>query len=688
MKQFDCLLPKPAVLIPDSGTLRITTGFTLGLASPASRRTVSGASRFLARLAGRTGLFLTEPKPLLHVQPPQTTLFLTCRRPGRLKLNEDESYRLEIGQDHAVLSAETDLGLLRGLETILQLLTADAQGHFLPALRIEDQPRFPWRGLMIDSARHFQPVEVIKRNLEGMAAVKLNVFHWHLTDDQGFRVESKVFPLLHQHGANNEYYTQEQIKEVIAYADALGIRVVPEFDLPGHTTSWLPGYPELASTEGPHTLETGFGIKDAALNPAREGTYTFLATFLQEMAGLFPDEYFHLGGDEVNGKQWSANREIQTFMRTNQLPDHHRLQSYFTQRVQALVSKVNKKMMGWDEILASDLPASVVIQVWRGKEQLITAAKRGLKSILSYGYYIDLMQPAEFHYRNDPLSLETELTREEKNLVLGGEAVMWSEFVSPENIDSRIWPRTAAIAERLWSPPGHCSPEDLYQRLDRISLHLEELGLTHEKNYQMMLRRLAGTARITPLMNLVDLCEPVKLYTRHERRDYTTFSPLTRVVDAARPDAKIPRTFRQLVGTYLQARQKGEKNSKPASELRGWLHLWSVNHDALAPIINSSPLLHEIASLSADLSKIAGFGLQALAVLENEGEKDWPAFSYMQAKESLAAAKKPRGEVELVVVTAIEELVEAAERVKRQSETERHRNPSGAPKGLAAFKTD
>lgn len=666
MNQFDYLLPKPAVLNPGSGVLRLTAGFTLGIAGPASRRTLLGAYRFLARLAGKTGLFLAEPQPLLNPQPSQATLLLTCRRPGELKLNEDEAYRLEIKEDRAVLSAGTDLGLIRGLETLLQLVAADAEGYFLPAVQIEDRPRFPWRGLMIDSARHFQPLDVIKRNLEGMAAVKLNVFHWHLTDDQGFRVESKVFPLLHQRGAlNDEYYTQEQIKEVIAYADALGIRVVPEFDLPGHTTSWVLGYPELASAEGPYTLETGFGIKDTALNPAREGTYTFLAAFLQEMAGLFPDEYFHLGGDEVNGKQWSANPEIQAFMRANRLPGPQQLQNYFTQRVLAILSRLNKKMIGWDEILGGDLPASVVIQAWRGKEQLSAAAKRGLKSILSYGYYLDLMQPAIFHYRNEPLATEAELTDEEKKLVLGGEAALWSEFVSPENIDSRLWPRAAAIAERLWSLPAHCRPEELYERLDRISLHLESLGLAHEKNYPVLLRRMAGTAGLTPLQNLVDLCEPVKLYARAELRTHTTFSPLTRVVDAARPDAKIPRHFRKLVRAYLQSHRQGEENKELVAELRAWLQLWQTNHTALLPIIKTAPILQEITGLSADLAAIAGLGLKALAVLENEGEQDGAALSFPQAKESLDAAKKPRGEVELAMVTAIEELVEAAEKVKK-----------------------
>ncbi|MBA2133255.1 family 20 glycosylhydrolase [Capillibacterium thermochitinicola] len=275
-----------------------------------------------------------------------------------------------------------------------------------------DQPRFPWRGLLIDCARHFQPVNVIKRNLDGMAAVKLNVLHWHLTDDQGFRVESKVFPRLHQEGANGQYYTQEQIREIIAYADRRGIRVVPEFDLPGHTSSWVLGYPELASAPGPHHPEIGFGVKDTVLNPVREETYAFLEAFFQEMAALFPDEYIHIGGDENNGKQWAANPEIQAFMHARGLPDTHSLQAYFNRRLHAILTKLKKKMVGWDEILAPDLPAStIVIQAWRNKESLWQAAKMGYKRILSHNYYLDLMLPAAFHYQNDPLAQADHITK-------------------------------------------------------------------------------------------------------------------------------------------------------------------------------------------------------------------------------------------------------------------------------------
>ena len=181
----------------------------------------------------------------------------------------------------------------------------------MPAISIDDSPRFPWRGLMIDVSRHFIPLDVLKRNLDGMAAVKLNVFHWHLSDNQGFRVESKKFPKLHELGSDGLYYTQDEVRDLIAYARERGIRVVPEFDMPGHSTAWFVGYPELASGPGPYEIERKWGVFDPAMDPTREETYKFLDEFIGEMARLFPDQFFHIGGDEVNGKQWDANPKIQ-----------------------------------------------------------------------------------------------------------------------------------------------------------------------------------------------------------------------------------------------------------------------------------------------------------------------------------------------------------------------------------------
>jgi hexosaminidase len=436
---------------------------------------------------------------------------------------------------------------MRGLETFVQLLESDKDGFYFPAVSISDQPRFVWRGLMIDSGRHFQPVEVMKRNLDAMAAVKLNVLHWHLTEDQGFRVETKKLPELYQKGSDGLFYTQDEIRDIIQYAADRGIRVVPEFDMPGHATSWLVSHPEIASGPGPYKIERQPGIFDPTMDPTNEKTYKLLKVFFKEMAGLFPDAYMHIGGDENEGKQWNANPQIQAFMKDNGIKSNHELQTYFNKRILPFLQQDGKIMMGWDEIFQTDLPKDVMIHSWRGTKALADAAKQGYQGVLSNGYYIDLMYPASSHYVVDPLPADNQLTAEEQKRVLGGEATMWSEWVSPETIDSRIWPRTAAIAERLWSPRSVNDVDDMYRRLAIVDRELENLGLTQRKNQLMMLRRLAGRENVTALSDFVAAIEPVKEYQRYQQRPQDMLSPLTGLIDAAQADAPLAREFDRAV---------------------------------------------------------------------------------------------------------------------------------------------
>lgn len=648
------LMPMPAKIEFQPGKFSLMDSFRIAITGNADARLYAGATRALRRLAGRTGLFFPQDflRPAAKVEAPG--LLIQCERPGQVKFGEDESYTLTIAPAQILLTAKTDLGALRGLETILQLLAVDEQGYYFPSIKIEDVPRFPWRGLMIDAARHFMPVDVVKRNLDGMAAVKLNVLHWHLSDDQGFRVESKVWPKLHELGADGFYYTQAQIREVIAYAAERGIRVIPEFDVPGHATSWIAAYPELGSAPGPYRIERQWGVFDPVLNPTQEFTYKFLDKLFGEMAALFADDYFHIGGDEVEGKHWAANREIQAFMKQKNIPDHHALQAYFNNRVLKILTKHGKIMIGWDEILHETMPKNIVIQSWRGREAMVKAAQAGYQSILSNGYYIDLIQPTDFHYLNDPLPADLSLTEEQKKKILGGETTMWAEYVSPETVDSRIWPRTAAIAERFWSPPHVNNVDDMYRRLEIISFQLEEHGLTHEKNYAMMLRRLTRNQDLTPLKNLVDVIEPVKIYNRGRLRPHTSYSPLTRVVDAARPDAAAARNFFKMVAHYFESQNREYESG----QIESWLMLWQDNHQSLLPIIKASPVLAEIESLSKDLAEIAGIGLDALHALEDK--QSMPETWKNEKLEVLKKAKEPRGQTELMVVSAIEKLVVAA----------------------------
>jgi hexosaminidase len=540
------LMPLPAHMAMGEGQLLIDGKFSIALDGYEDSRLVSGRRRFLETLRRETGIPLAD-----DWQANKATFVVRVAGASApvQQLGEDESYHLEISTSRAELTAPNPLGALHGLQTFLQLVRVTPQGFSVPVTTIDDQPRFPWRGLMIDAGRHFMPVSVIERNLNGMEAVKLNVFHWHLSDDQGFRVESKRFPLLQEKGSNGLYYTQQQVRDVIAYARERGIRVVPEFDMPCHTASWMAGYPQLASGAGTHQIATKWGVLDAAMDPTRESTYEFLDKFLGEMTALFPDAYFHIGGDECNGKEWDGNAKIQAFMHAHGIRDNAALQSYFTARIQTLVAANNKIMEGWDEVLQPDTPRDVVIQSWRGQTAVAQAARKGNRALLSTGYYVDLNQPAAQHYLEDPLGGDgASLTPDERARVLGGEAAMWSEFVTAENIDSRIWPRTAAIAERLWSPQQIRDVGSMYRRLQGVSDKLENYGLEHQSFANRMLRRMSGLSDPQALKVLAAVVQPPEGYRRSELKDYDTTTPLNRLVDAVAPESETARKFSELAG--------------------------------------------------------------------------------------------------------------------------------------------
>lgn len=653
------LMPVPASVKFHSERLAVDSNFKVATRGHSDARLQGGIFRFMKRLEGRTVLTMA---PGLAQDDQMTHLIVHTHGPGKNipSVSEDESYRIDITSRQALLSAPTVVGALRGLETLLQLLDADRNGYFFPGVQIDDKPRFPWRGLLIDVARHFHTMEVLKRNLDAMAAVKLNVFHWHLTEDQGFRVESKKFPKLHQLGSDGNYYTQEQIKEIIAYARDRGIRVVPEFDIPGHSTSWLVGYPELGSAPGPYTIERRPGIFEPALDPTREEVYKFLDTFLSEMAGLFQDDYLHIGGDENEGKQWDRNPAIQAYMKQKGIKDNHALQAYFNTRLLKILQKNGKKMIGWDEILQPGLPKDIVIHSWRGTAALAEAAKKGYDGILSNGYYIDLIHPASSHYASDPLPANSTLTPEEAKHVLGGEATMWAEWVTPETVDSRLWPRTAAIAERLWSPRDVTDVDDMYRRLAVISLQLEELGLTHKKNQEMMLRRLVRNEDTGPLRTLVSVIEPVKEYRRYQQRPQTMLSPLTGVVDAAVPDAEGARRFSWMVKELLD---DGPRYQLYRTELSQMLAGWQTAGASLGPMIDRSPALKEIKPLAHNLAQLGDIGLEAISYLKlgMPPPREWREASLAKVDE----AAKPYGALEIVVIPGMKQLVNAAAEIKR-----------------------
>jgi len=650
------LMPMPASVQPGTGQLPITQSFSVGVTGFHDASLDREIQRFQTQLSRQTGMWFWPKRS----SSPTLSIHADSAREAVQKLGEDESYELTVTDSAAKLTAPTALGILRGLETFLQLVEITPTGFAAPAVTIKDQPRFPWRGLMIDVSRHFIPIDAIKRNLDAMAAVKMNVFHWHLSDNQGFRVESKRFPRLQEMGSDGQYYTQDEIRDLVAYAHDRGIRVVPEFDMPGHSTAWFAGYPELASAPGPYTIDHGIGVFDPAMDPAEERTYKFLEEFIAEMAKLFPDAYFHIGGDEVNGKQWDTNPKIQAFLRARGMKSNQDLQAYFNQRLQKIVAKNHKIMIGWDEILSPHLPKTIVIQSWRGQASLAAAAQQGYSGLLSSGYYLDLMWPAARHYAVGPMTMPdsaASLTPEERARILGGESCMWAEWIGPENIDSHIWPRNAAIAERLWSPQNITDDSSMYARLNALSLDLEWLGLTHRSARDRMLQRMAGAADISALRTLADVVEPVKDYARGEfaPQPVDLRAPLNRMVDAVYPESDVARQFAALVQTNLKS---NSRDQAAEAQIRTWLTLWRDNDAKLHPLLDQSALLQEDIPLSQNLSALAAAGLRALDYLDKSQAA--PDSWRTQQLALLDQAKKPQAGLLLPVAAPVQQMIEAS----------------------------
>ena len=653
------LMPWPTSVQNGTGALKIDASFGVAFTGYNEARLDRAGQRFLLQLQRQTGLLISGKT----VEPAKATLVVHTDHASKdvQELGEDEAYVLEVTPAGAKLNAANPLGVLRGLQTLLQLVDVSPDGFAAPAVSIKDQPRFGWRGLLIDSSRHFTPMEVLNRNLDGMEAVKMNVFHWHISDNQGFRAESKKLPKLHGLGSGGAYYTQNEIRELIAYARDRGIRVVAEFDMPGHSSSWFVGYPEIASTPGPFKIEEEWGVMDPAMDPTNEKTYKFLDTFIGEMTKLFPDHYFHIGGDEVNGKAWDANPKIQEFKKAHNYKSNDELQTYFSQRVQKLVNKHGKAAIGWDEIFVPGAPKDIVIHSWRGPKALAAAAKDGYQGILSNGYYIDLMWSAARHYAVDPLSGEAaDLTPEQKKLVLGGEATMWSEYVNWENIDNRIWPRTAAIAERYWSPQSVTDVNSMYTRLDVVSERLEWVGLTHRSQPRKMLQRIAGPAtpqEFAALKTLADLVEPVKDYTRGETTSYTaiTTTPLNHLVDAVPPESDGARLFDEKVSAFVGG---SCRDANIAAQLRAQLTKWRDNDAMLQSLAQKSSLVKEVAPASQDLSAVATLGLAALEAIASGTPVSDDVKA--QATATITAASKGKAQLLLIPAGTVQKLVDAA----------------------------
>jgi hexosaminidase len=645
------LVPAPASVQQGQGYFQLTPNLRVTYVRFHDARLEAGTDRMLRRAEYISGL------PQTQASKGDGAIVVDVAGAGAAvqSLDEDESYSLVVSSAQVKLGAATVVGALRGMETLLQLVECEKGACRLPAVSIEDSPRFRWRGLMIDVSRHFEPVSVIERSLDGMAAVKLNVFHWHLSDDQGFRAESKRFPKLTGMGSGGQFYTQEEMRHVVAYARDRGIRVVPEFDMPGHSVSWLIGYPEFGSSAAPTELPVRFGVHDESLDPTQEKTYKFVDALVKEMGEIFPDAYFHIGGDENTGKAWRENPKIAAFMKAKGIKDTDALQAYFNQRLLPILKKHGKHMIGWDEVLTPGLPKDVIVQSWRGGDSLAKGARQGYKGILSAPYYLDGMKSSEEHYLADPIPADASLTEEEKALILGGEVCMWGEQLNSLTIDSRIWPRTAAIAERFWSPADRRDVADMYRRLQTVSLQLELVGLTHISGPERALRSLAFSREPKALATFASVLEPVSFHDRYQAQHTDATTPLDGLVDAVVPDPPSRFEIRSQVDDVVSGGAAAE-DSRLALVAR--FRSWQEAVPSLIELVGQSPRMPGAAVRVTQLEQLAKVGSEALGYLKSDSRppKGWSE----QQLQVIAEAEKPAGIVRFTFLPAVRRLVEAA----------------------------
>ena len=576
------------------------------------------------------------------------------------KLDDDEAYTLQIDAIEARVTAATEWGVLRGLATLAQL---SASGGALPGVAISDAPRFAWRGLMVDVARHFISVATLLRTLDAMALVKLNVLHLHLTDDQAFRFDSRAFPELARQGSNGDYYSEADLIGIVNHAAELGIRVVPELDVPGHTTSWLSAHPEWGGVDEALPPSKRFAPHAACLDPSREDVYAALALLFDDVARVFPDRCVHIGGDEVNPKWWQESAAVQAYMRAHGIADLDALHSVFNERLADMLNERGRILVGWDEIAHADLPRTSILQSWRGAASRDRAIAQGFDCIFSAGYYLDFCYPADLHYAYDPESPADELiglderVRADPRLehirdgltwatdfagraavdvvpgstrpgrVLGGEACMWAELVTDEVFEGRVWGRLPAIAERLWSPRSIRDESDMYRRLALMRRLLAayadvDLGARQEDAFASL---GVTSAELHALRDLFDSIEPVKWYARllgeaalrarvagstaAVERPYSVATPLNRVVDYIDPASEwVPRFNAAVRALFDGSADAADRRLVVESAAR-----WRRQRDVVRAIGDRVPAIAELNTISTQLARLADVVDAALA---------------------------------------------------------------------------
>lgn len=489
-----------------------------------------------ARLSLSEGSFILQPATCIQVSPDARSIgeYLSnllpfdlqvqdktglAPTPNRILITTDgfeplashEGYRLAISPSEITLKSAQPSGLFYGVQTLRQLLSQ--KDHSFPSLVIEDWPRFPWRGLMLDVGRHLFPMDFIKRLIDTMALHKFNTLHWHLTEDQGWRIEIKKYPRVTEIGAYRSaspypaerdrldgipyggFYTQEQVREIVAYSASRFITIVPEIEMPGHSVAALASYPELGCTGGPYKVRPFWGIEEDVYCAGNEQTFVFLQNVLDEVMALFPGEFIHIGGDECPKIRWQNCPKCQSAIRDNHLQDEHELQSYFIRRIEAYLNQKGRRLIGWDEILEGGLAPNASVMSWRGIQGGIDAARQGHNVVMTptdscyfdYYYTEDFSQeppaiggviPLEKVYSFEPIPAE--LSLEEAKLILGAQGNLWTEYIStPELAEYMLHPRAAALSEVVWSPEELRNYPDFLERLKVFLPLLDDLKVNY-----------------------------------------------------------------------------------------------------------------------------------------------------------------------------------------------------------------
>ena len=481
------IIPRPMKLELGSGRFLIQRQTPILVAS--SSREASNVARHLSE---QLALVCGSTPAIKRSATTQAAGSITLKLDANSKLGT-EGYELSVKTDGVLLRAAKPAGLFYGVQTLRQLLPEPGSTEIsIPALHIVDMPRFQWRGLLLDPARHFQSKEFLKRYIDLIAYHKLNVLHLHLTDDQGWRIEIKRYPKLTQIGAwrgegetrHGGFYTKEEIREIVAYASSRHVNVVPEFEMPGHSTAALTAYPQFSCTGGPFRVETNWGIFKDVFCPGKDETYVFIENILREILALFPSKFIHIGGDEVPKDRWKACARCQKRIHDSHLKDEHELQSYFIRHIDKFLTRQGRRLIGWDEILEGGLAPGATVHSWRGMKGAVAAARAKHDVVASPTTHCYLDYPLktislEKIYSFEPIP--SELTQAEAKRVLGVQGNMWGERVpTPRDVDRQVFPRLCGLAEVAWSVAETRSLGDFSARLQGHLPRLRAMGVSGE----------------------------------------------------------------------------------------------------------------------------------------------------------------------------------------------------------------